>query len=259
MCNTVESLSLGLKILDLLRVHDEVTVSFVADRLNVQRSRAHRSLNTLLENEYVFRSDSSRGYVLGRKMLQQNMIQAMNARNRLEMRPVLQNIFEATGEAVHSSVLVGNELLVVDGRRSKYQHDIGLRVGMIAPAHSMAGGKILLSYLTNRQLMTLYPEESLARRGPKTITQRSHLIEELQKVRRSHYAFTIQESESGVNSVGMLLSGSSLHDRVAVVVSVPIERGSLKKLSRIQQQIRVILNEKVKGPGRLPMDEGLRL
>lgn len=242
MSTTVEGLSLGLKILELFYISDRWTVTQVAERLGIHRSRAHRSLTTLVAEGYLLRAEGERGYVLGRSSLNQHQISAIEARSRLHLRPILQDIFEATGESVHSSVLVGTELLVIDGRRSKYQHDIGLRVGMMAPAHSMAGGKILLSYFTPPQIHALYPDSLLARRGPKTITNRAELIAELIQVKKQGYAVTIQESESEVNSVGMLLAGQSWHNRVAVVVSVPISRGSPVRLKEIQSSIQVILD-----------------
>lgn len=238
---SVASLSLGLQIIDLLVTHDLLTVTEVAERLGVQRSRAHRSLTTLVQEGYALPASQHKGYVAGPKILLLSGTTAMGARTRFQIRPVLQDIVEATGEAAHSSVLLGRELLVVDGRRSKHRVDIGLRVGMIAPAHAMAGGKLLLSYLSEQQLMALYPDEELPRRGPQTISRRSVLLNELAQIRRSGFSQTVQESESGVNSVGMLLNGDSWHNRTAVVVSVPIERGSPSKLASIRKELARIL------------------
>ncbi|MGB3413263.1 MAG: IclR family transcriptional regulator [Microbacteriaceae bacterium] len=238
------SLALGLEIIDLLIARDQLTVTQVAESLGVPRSRAHRSLTTLVSQGYALPASAHKGYVAGPKILRLSGPQAMGARSRFRLRPVLQDIFEATGEAVHSSVLLGRELLVVDGRRSRYVHDIGLRVGMIAPAHAMAGGKLLLSYLSEQQLHSLYPEEELPRRGPQTLSTRRQLQAELKSIRRQGYSQTVQESESGVNSIGMLLSGNSWRSRTAVVVSVPIERGSPNKLAQIRQAMFEILERR---------------
>ena len=239
----VASLSLGLQIIDLLVRHDLLTVTDVAEQLGVQRSRAHRSLTTLVHEGYALPATQHKGYVAGPKILLLSGTTAMGARTRFRLRPILQDIVEATGEAAHSSVLLGRELVVVDGRRSTHRHDIGLRVGMIAPAHAMAGGKLLLSYLSEQQLLALYPEEELPRRAPQTISRRSILLGELEQIRRTGYSQTVQESESGVNSVGMLLSGDSWHNRTAVVVSVPIERGSPSRMVSIRKALARILRE----------------
>jgi len=237
----VASLSLGLQIIDLLIAHDRLTISSIAEQLGVQRSRVHRSLLTLIQEGYALPATQHKGYVAGPRILMLTGTSAMGAHSRFQQRPILQDIVEATGEAVHSSVLLGRELLVVDGRRSQHRKDIGLRVGMIAPAHAMAGGKLLLSYLSTQQLMALYPDEHLPRRAPQTLSQRSVLLRELEQIRRQGYSQTIQESENGVNSVGMLLSGSSWHTRSAVVVSVPIERGSPQRLQAIRHELAQIL------------------
>jgi DNA-binding IclR family transcriptional regulator len=168
------------------------------------------------------------------------MTPGIQPKTKFKLRPVIQAVREQTGESVHSAVLLGNQVLVVDGRRSSHPKDIGLRIGMTAPAHAMAAGKLLLAQLDQAQLRAILPNPTLPRRGPKTITKREELEAELHRVRAAGVAFTIQESETGINSLALPLAGSNWRDRIALVISLPISRGKasrLRELAEISESI----------------------
>lgn len=173
-------------------------------------------------------------------MLDLVRVPAVQADHRFRFRPVLQRLRETTGESVHSAVLVGDQVLVVDGRRSVHRMDIGLRVGMTAPAHVMAAGKLLLAAMPDEMVDALLPRE-LVRTGPASISSRAQLWEELDTLRRRGWAMALQESEPGVNSIAVPLHGTSWRDRVAIVVSIPLARGARQRLEKLAAQTRQVV------------------
>lgn len=237
---TVQSLDLGLKVLQLMGATDVLTVRGAATSLGISTSAAHRALRTLEDRGFVSISSNTRGYVPGPYLMGMLITPGIQPKTKFKLRPVIQAVREQTGEAVHSAVLVGNQVLVVDGRRSMHPKDIGLRIGMTAPAHAMAAGKLLLAQLDNAQLRAILPNQTLPRRGPKTITNRDDLEAELKRVKVGGVAFTIQESETGINSLALPLAGSNWRDRMALVISLPISRGKpnrLRELAAMTEQI----------------------
>ncbi|WP_185972501.1 IclR family transcriptional regulator [Georgenia yuyongxinii] len=238
----IGSLDTGLQMLEIMLDRDSVTVTDLASELGTGRSTAHRVLKTMENRGFVALSSSGRGYVAGPKLVEIGSPRCLDPQSRLRTRPLLNRVLEETGESVHSSLLLGAQLLVVDGRRSVHQVDIGLRVGMVAPAHAMAGGKLLLSMLSDDQVDALFPSD-LLRLGPRTLTTRTALLRDLQETRERGYAVAIQESERGINSVAVLLSGTSWRDRMAVAISVPAERGSWEELMNLQERLAVIVSE----------------
>lgn len=230
-----QSLDLGLQILRLMNSTDTLTVRAVANSLGISNSAAHRALRTLEHQGFVSISSNSRGYVPGPYLIGMLMTPGIQPKKKFIFRPVIQAVREATGESTHSAVLVGNQVLVVDGRRSIHPKDIGLRIGMTAPAHAMAAGKLLLAQLDTTQVRGILPNETLPRRGPNTITNRADLENELVAIRVSRVSFTIQESETGINSIAVPLAGSNWRDRMALVVSMPIIRGKASRLKEIAE------------------------
>ncbi|MCG2623684.1 IclR family transcriptional regulator [Arthrobacter sp. I2-34] len=239
---TIASLDLGLHALTLLLARDRTTVGELAAMLGTGRSRAHRVLRTLEARGFVAPSASGRGFVAGPAVLRLSAPGGTAVRTRFELRPTIERVRTLTGEDVHTCVLVGDQVLVVDGRRSHRTPSIGLRVGMMVPAHAMAGGKLLLSHLDDGQVLGLMPP-SLARHGPNTITDRSSLICELAATRARGFAVASQESERGVDSVAVLLGGGTWRDRIALVVSCPTDRGGPGRLTTLGEQVLAALQE----------------
>lgn len=237
----LQSLDLGLAIIQAMNSRDRLTVRAAAALTSSSVGAAHRSLKTLESRGFVSLASGGRGYVPGPQLMGMAMTPGIHARTKFQLRPVLQSVREETGESVHTATLIGNQVLVLDGRRSKHPNDIGLRIGMTAPAHAMAAGKLLLSELDTHQVRSLFPSLVLPRRGPGTITKRESLEKQLQEIKKSRISFTFQESEAGINSFAIPIFGTNWRNRVALVVSVPVIRGSQKRIKELAMLTQAII------------------
>lgn len=237
---TLQGLEAGLTALRFVLGRDSSTVTDVARELGIARSRAHRVLRTLERSALIAPATTGRGFVAGPRMMDLAVPYGLDLATRFSNRPVIDRVFSATGESVHTAVLIGNQLLVTNGRKSSHEDDIGLRIGMMMPAHAMAGGKLLLSMLDDGQVLALLPPQ-LEKVGPRTTTERLHLLEELRNIRADRYAMCEQESERGVDSVALHLSGTTWRDRTAVVISMPSYRGGRKRLIELAKQTAPLL------------------
>ncbi|WP_298228026.1 IclR family transcriptional regulator [Gryllotalpicola sp.] len=221
-----------LGALELLDERDRVTIGDVAAALGLSRSAAHRLMTALTRAGYAVLGRSGRGYSPGRSLFAMSKVPALDPAVRLRLRPVLQTLRERTGESVHSAVLTGDHVLVVDGRRSAYSADIGLRIGMTAPANTMAAGKLLLAAMRDEGVEALMPTPML-RRSPQSIATMDRLLPELDAIRRLGWCRAVQESEPGVNSIAVPLDGATRATRLALVVSVPLKRGRPHRLAEL--------------------------
>ncbi|MEK9577780.1 MAG: IclR family transcriptional regulator C-terminal domain-containing protein [Aquiluna sp.] len=238
---TKQGLDSGLRILEALMAHDRISVRTAAAITDQSVSSAQRALNTLVDNGYALRAASGRGFVVGPKVFGVMNPPVLGPQMRRDFRLVIERVREASQEAVHVALLVGNQVLVVDGRRSKFSEDIGLRRGMVAAAHTMAAGKLLLAGLDPAQVRSLFPHERLLLRGPGTIQTRTVLEQQLATIRASGVAYALQESEAGVNSVALLLQEGSWRERAAIVVSVPVSRGSSGRMAELERTARAAI------------------
>lgn len=238
---SLSSVTAALKLVEQFTAEDRITVASAAATLGVGRSSAHRLLRTLEARNFALLSSSGRGYTPGPALLALSCAPSVTADTRIRIRPIIEETQSQLGESVHSAILAGDHVMVVDGRRSTHGRDIGLRTGMTAPAHSMAAGKLLLAALDDTQVRALLPPEPLARRGPGTIISHRELLAELAWIRRHGWAETHDESEADVHSVAVPLDGNDWRTRMALIISLPHPRADEDLLIELASSARQIV------------------
>lgn len=95
----------------------------------------------------------------------------------------------------------------------------------------------MLSRLTQEQLRTLYPNKELPGLTANSITSRVDLEAELSEIRRIGYATSREESEDGVTSVAVAITGPS-GTLYGINVSVPAHRMSDKLRAELGEMLR---------------------
>lgn len=225
--------TLLLQVISLAARRDRLGIGDVVRELGASRSAAYRALRTLEDGGYLLLSPSGRGYGPGPELVRLSELPPIDGAARRGWAPVLDAIRDATGETVHVAALVGGQVLVVDGRRSAHEDDMGSRIGMTASANSMAAGKLLLAALDDRLVRAIIPATVLPQRTNRTIADADELLAELARIRRDGYACAVQESEAGIDSIAVPLDGATMGTRIAAVVSVPSDRGGIRRLRRL--------------------------
>lgn len=162
----IESLDTGLRLMGLFLTHDTLTVSGAAELLGVGRSTAHRVLFTLEGRGFATRDPSGRGYAAGPELMRLGRPAGFGTALRARLGDVLEEAARRTGETVQSAVLIGDRVLVTDGRESSRPVRVVLEMSRTHPAHATSGGKLLLSRMTTDQVCALYPQERLPAATP---------------------------------------------------------------------------------------------
>ncbi|MFJ4965222.1 IclR family transcriptional regulator [Streptomyces sp. NPDC088729] len=235
---TIASLDTGLRAMRLFLTHDTLTVTEAAELLSVGRSTAHRVLSTLEGRGFAIRDGSGRGYAAGPELVRLGRPAGFGRAARDRLGPVLEHAAGRTGETVHSSALIGDQVVVTDGRESSHPVRVTLELGRTGPAHAGSDGKLLLSRMTAEQVCALYPYEELEPLTPHTLTSRTALLEELAAIRRTGHAVSRGESVPGMTTVAVPLAGSSWRDRLALVAAAPADRSDDAALAERAERLR---------------------
>ncbi|MFE7616381.1 IclR family transcriptional regulator [Streptomyces sp. NPDC057496] len=235
---TIESLDTGLRLMRLFLTHDTLTVSRAAELLSVGRSTAHRVLSTLEGRGFAVRDSSGRGYAPGPELVRLGLPAGFGTAIRERLGTVLEDAVLRTGETVQSAALIGDRIVITDGRESPHPVRVMSGVGRTCPAHTTAGGRMLLSRMAPEQVCALYPREELPATASNALTSRSALLAELDEVRGRGYAVSRGESVRGVYAVAVLLTGASWRDRLALTASAPADRGDDATLARRAGELR---------------------
>ncbi|MER5276533.1 IclR family transcriptional regulator [Streptomyces sp. NPDC002809] len=229
---TIESLDTGLRLMRLFLTHDSLTVSEAAELLSIGRSTAHRVLSTLEGRGFAIREASGRGYSAGPELVRLGRPAGFGTPVREHVGAVLEDALLRTGETVLSAALIGDQVIVTDGRESCHPVRVMLERDRTRPAHATAGGKLLLSRMTTEQVCAVFPQEQLEAVTPHTLTSRPELLADLARTRERGYALSRGESVQGMNAVAVPLTGSTWRDRLALAACSPAGRGDDVALER---------------------------
>ncbi len=230
--SAIESVDNALRLLLLFAEQPRVRLTDVSAYLGVAASTAHRLLATLQHRGFVRQDPASRAYEPGGAL---TMIAAATLRRvdvRGRARPILERLHTEYDETVHLGRLDGAVVEFLDSIESTRAVRVGSRAGRSLPAHCTSTGKAMLSTLSTDELHRRYPDTDLEALTARTITSRAALERELAAARRRGYASSMQESEDGVASVAVPLTGPN-GELFAVNISMPTSRMSAAARSRI--------------------------
>ena len=241
---TVQSVVRALTLLDALGdSRGEVGVADLSKRVGFHVSTAHRLLATLVAHGYARQNPDTGRYALGAKAyhLAESYLGQMDLRR--VVRPVLERLTQETGETANLVILDGREALYLDKVESPQSLRIFSRIGRRAPLYCTAVGKVLLASRSWREVDALLgrgPLEALTR---STITARSQLRRELEKVQEQGFGLDIEECEEGACCIAVPLTNAEGRVEASLSVSGPSVRLSSKRMGELIPLMRQMAQE----------------
>ena len=224
-------------LLALGESHGEAGVTELARRLGLHKSTASRLLATLEKRGLVEQDEESGKYRLGLVVIRL----AERAERTLDLRsiamPELDRLARATRETTGLGVLDGDQLLTVAQSDGPNLVAMGDWTGRCVPVHSVAGGKVLLASLPEREVLRLV-RRGLDRFTDKTIVNLEPLLEELARVRRRGFATAFGEFDAGLNAIAAPVHDARGQVIAAVDVWGPAFRVTPRRVPELVQQVR---------------------
>lgn len=217
----IQSVANSFDVLEFLLANGESTVTEVANDTDVSLSTAYSHLMTLADRQYVEKVDER--YRLGVRFL----TFGGEARTNLPVfrtgKRTLDELAERTGETARLVVErdgYGITLCQSTGDRAESPRTYA---GIQETLHSTAAGKALLAHCSDGTVEAILDERGLPRQTDETITDRSELLDELERTRDRGLAFDVRERFEDVICVAgpIIREGEVLG---AVSLSAPTHR-----------------------------------
>jgi IclR family transcriptional regulator, pca regulon regulatory protein len=230
-----QSLERGLLILAEFRpTTPELGISDLARSLGLSRSTSHRYVATLARLGYLQQNAATRKYRLGPRVLDLGFA----AINSMELRqisaPHLQRLADETGHTVNMAILDGTDIVYIERCRTSQlgqrEIDLDLHIGSRLPAYCTSMGKVLLAYLDPVRRDELLDRIELLDRGPNTITTRTALEGELERVRARGLAVNNEELAYGLRSIAVPVRGQKGEVVAALNLAVHRSAASIDEL-----------------------------
>ncbi len=224
----ISSVDHALRIAAMLQLEGELTVSEVAERLDVARSTAHRLLAMLVYRDFAVQTPS-RAYRAGPVLELAAHSQSATSRLRLLALPHMEELVEVVGESANLIIRTGDTARFIASVECTQALRVGNREGMVFPAHRLTGGLVLLAELSHEQVESIYaPERYVDRPGERPDLGRLH--RELEKIRGTGFALNEGRSERGVVAVGRPLRNAEGQAVAGLSISMPSVRYDPHKL-----------------------------
>ncbi|HVX20957.1 MAG TPA: IclR family transcriptional regulator [Acidimicrobiales bacterium] len=221
---TVSSVDNALTLLSALRDHPSLAVKEGAELLGVAPSTAHRLLGTLQAHGFVTQDPANRRYGPGPALLAVALASLRRVDVRRIGRPHLVALAAETRETVSLAVAEGARVRFIDSVEGPELIRVASRTGEVLPAHLSSVGKVMLSGLSDAEVVRLYPGSQLAGLTDRSVTSRPDLLAELQAIRDAGFATSFEESAVGLSAVAVPIADRFGHILAAIGVSVPTSR-----------------------------------
>jgi DNA-binding IclR family transcriptional regulator len=216
----------------VVRADDPVSFTTLSDLTGLARSTTSRLLAALERTDLVER-DPSGGYVAGPLFALHAALHDPWPQVARIARPVLLELSARTGETVHLGVARGHEVVHVGQVDSTYLLSARDWNEVDVPAHCSSLGKVLYAF----GVLPL-PTGRLERRTERTVTTREALAVELAGIRRTRYAATVDELETGLTAIAAPVEG-----RDGVICAIGVSGPTARLSDRVDHVGRLLVEQ----------------
>lgn len=219
----LRTLANGVAMVRLLQRRSPLGITRLAAEMAISRSAAHRIAATLLDEGVLRQVPATREYALadGISLTSEN---GERQRCVAVAGPALTALRDTANETVHLGFLSGLRVTFHLGFEPDAELRVSSRVGRSAPLHTAALGKVLLAAFDDDEVTQMLAGRQFEALTPDSLTSAPALLAELDRVRARGYASSTSETEVGVYSLAVPVTGSTGRCIAAIAVSAPIPR-----------------------------------
>lgn len=219
----IQSIENAFIILDTLRTHESASLTEIAEEINLTVGTLHTYLTTLVDCGLVMKQENQ--YRLGPQLLSLGRSMRNNSKLYMSGREHVIELSENTGQAAHlmteyrgyevplfralGNDATGAELFIKTQEHPKWC------------LHWSAGGKAILSMLSDKRVESIIDQHGLPKRTENTITCRNKIHEMRERARDRGYTINNQEELTGLRAVGAPITGAGGSVIGAISVSTP--------------------------------------
>lgn len=231
------------RALDILQVfidHErEVSLSEISKSCELSVSTVYRIVSVLRKNGYVVPGENRGQYLIGAKFLEFNRLAKSTLKIEDIARPFMQNLQKLTNESVHVSRVEGSQMSYLEIIHSTQVLRIVPVIGVDAPLHCTAAGKVFLAQLSEVKLNKLFKKgRTLESYTSNTITDINRLKRELEKIREEGVAIDREEYVLGVTDIAAPIFDFDGKFAACLGVYVPTPRATNERIVSLIPLVR---------------------
>lgn len=193
-----------LEVLEVVGKLDQPATAVDIEKLSgLPKATVHRLCNVLMDEGYLRRDISGRGYELGERFTRLAMHSVSYQGTRSERHAILEGVVRDIGETCNITIPSATSMLYLDRVESEWPLRIQLPPGTNVPLHCTASGKLYLSSLPKGRRERLVSKLVLEKKSENTITDPALLLEELDKTASTNIGTDNEEFIPGLVAVAV--------------------------------------------------------
>ena len=220
--------------LELLAENGDAGVMEVSTALGLNKSTAHRVLNSLIYMGYARQNEETGRYEPSLKVVDLAN-QVMKHVDIVQVvRPYLRKLMELTDETVHFVERDGTDAVYIDKVES-YPNGIQMvsRIGSRIPLYCSGVGKAIAAELDEHEVEEIWNRSRILPLTPYTITDFEAFRWELSEIRERGYALDNEENENGVRCIAVSLKDYTGRVKYAFSISAPVSRMDNERIRQL--------------------------
>ncbi|MCF8475449.1 MAG: IclR family transcriptional regulator [Pseudolabrys sp.] len=232
----------ALRALELISNQDGDISSLetLAQAMALPLTATRRILRTLVDHGLLIESPDESSYCFGPRSIRlSNLIQRNLPLGRLA-RPIMQSLVSAFDETVTLNAylrLEGLGICVAVEECNKPMQYV-LEPGEFKRLHSGAAGKSILAFLPDDAVERVIKRNGLESVTDRTVTNRTALARDLEKIRRDGVAVTRGERINGAVGIGAPILDGMGHVVASLTMTIPEVRCSQALIAAARQAVR---------------------
>ena len=205
-------------ILDLIgRSKRPLGISDISNALGYHRSTVFNIVYTLTDLG-ILEQDSNNKFHFGVKLYALGRIAGEGSELISIVHPHLENISLQTNLSAFLGIRAGLKAIIIDKVDSKSDIKVSSEIGMKIPLLAGAGGRVLLSQLSDSALGRILSENELRKFTPHSYTNKKKYKELIIKARDEQFAFDDEEYILGIRALSVPLNLGKKHFQSAIWV-----------------------------------------
>ena len=194
----------ALSVLEaLVQAGRPVTLTELMQATGQPKPSLHRTLSLFEDGGYVQREPAGRAYGVGPRLSSLGLAILTHDSVATLRHAVLRQLVADVGETCNLAMLRKGEVLYLDRVEADWPLRLHLPAGSTIPAHCSASGKLLIAFLPAEQRAALAAAMPLTRFTEHTITDRTLLEKELDRIVAAGYSVDNEEYVAGVACVAV--------------------------------------------------------
>ncbi len=190
----VQSLTRGLSLLEALaRAEGGLTLTDVAQRVQLAPSTAHRLLATLEKMGYVYQAGELGRWYVGLQAFTVGTSFLANRDFIAQSHPYMRRLMEQSGETANLGILDGTDAVFIDQVQCREMMRTIVKLGSRVPLHASGVGKAIFAALPDDEVEAILKVKGLPRITSNTITSPETMWAAIRVIRQRGWSFDDEE------------------------------------------------------------------